>query len=403
MRSGVRRSPHSSLPAQAPSETSHWGHTRRLLTTALVALGAPGSSEIPLTMNFNKRSHWDVSNLKALQKHFPNLPGDENHLGHLTKIKIPRPLPRPTESAFPRGGTVEAEFWTSALGNSHHQQSGKTVLEDSEGETWFVTPGNFLCHVRGHTLAWEAQVLRLPAELHPQQWPTLVSSFQGLNKDTDSHHEITYILHCSWGKTFWMAKQNCCSDTFLIGKLEVIGFKAIRCCSWTGGWEPCHLSPWLTMQWRKPVTKHKNSLELPGTATYSRTGVPGGWPPLMVWGQIQVTEGDGRPETAGEGRGFQRRSAGTCQSSGGLTPGRPPPAPCQSTETCYVPTGRWRWHTPPPAYPSTSGARGTARNPQRSPGGPRAEAAQTWRSPVSLKEILEWLEGFHAPRGHQLH
>lgn len=36
------------------------------------------------------------------------------------------------------------------------------------------------------------------------------------------------------------------------------------------------MSPRITTQWRKPVTKHKNSLELPGTAAYSGTGVPGG-------------------------------------------------------------------------------------------------------------------------------
>lgn len=39
-----------------------------------------------------------------------SLLGDENSLGHLSKIKIPRPLPKPTESASPRGGIREAEF-----------------------------------------------------------------------------------------------------------------------------------------------------------------------------------------------------------------------------------------------------------------------------------------------------
>lgn len=34
----------------------------------------------------------------------------ENSLGHLSKIKIPRALPKPTESASLRGGIWEAEF-----------------------------------------------------------------------------------------------------------------------------------------------------------------------------------------------------------------------------------------------------------------------------------------------------
>lgn len=29
-----------------------------------------------------------------------------------------------------------------------------------------------------------------------------------------------------------MAKQNCCSDTFFIGKLDVIGLRAIKCRDW---------------------------------------------------------------------------------------------------------------------------------------------------------------------------
>lgn len=70
------------------------------------------------------------------------------------------------------------------------------------------------------------------ANLHRQHRLRLASTFQALHKDTYNHRKIAYILHCSGGQAFRLAKQNCCSDTFFIGKLDVIGLRAIKCRDW---------------------------------------------------------------------------------------------------------------------------------------------------------------------------
>lgn len=55
-------------PGPGPSVTSHWGHTGAAAQpTGPALLEASGSCVTSLTMNFNKMSYWDVSNLKALQ------------------------------------------------------------------------------------------------------------------------------------------------------------------------------------------------------------------------------------------------------------------------------------------------------------------------------------------------
>lgn len=146
------------------------------------------------------------------------------------------------------------------------------------------------------------------------EWWALVRVYIRTHTTTTKRHISFTVLR---EKAFWLAKQNGCSDTFLIGKLDVIGLKAIRC--WkkkkkrTGGWEPCHLSPWLTMQWRKPVTKHKNSLELPGRAAYLRqvcTVGPCWWSEVMSRSLREMEDLKQRAR----GRGFQRRAAGARQS-----------------------------------------------------------------------------------------
>lgn len=70
---------------------------------------------------------------------------DENSLGHLSKIKIPRALPKPTESASPRGGIWEAEFLDKCpmqLSAAARQDRG--VLEDGKKENLAFESGNFL-------------------------------------------------------------------------------------------------------------------------------------------------------------------------------------------------------------------------------------------------------------------
>lgn len=97
----------------------------------------------------------------------------------------------------------------------------------------------------------------------------MVSAFPGLRKDTSDRHKITDTLHCSWGKAFWLAKQNCCSDTVFIGKLDVIGLKAILMMLKLDR-RVRSLSLVTMANNAMEKTKHKNSLELPGTATHPR-------------------------------------------------------------------------------------------------------------------------------------
>lgn len=88
-----------------------------------------------------------------------------------------------------------------------------------------MTLGNFLGHVRrSHTA-----VAGGPGADAPKRTGLFGISSPGLRKDTHDHHKIAYILHCSWGQAFLIGKAKLLFRHILIGKLDVIGLKAIKC------------------------------------------------------------------------------------------------------------------------------------------------------------------------------
>jgi hypothetical protein len=122
-------------PARSrPHAHSHpgrfWGHhiavTRGQLHNRPGCVGGPWEQRDMVDYEFQQNEPPRTSK-SAVESGFPYLLGDESPLGHLSKIKIPRLLPNPTEPASLRGGTWEAEFLKSAPCNPQ-QQSVRTCL-----------------------------------------------------------------------------------------------------------------------------------------------------------------------------------------------------------------------------------------------------------------------------------